>query len=152
MRYDYEEVLKAMDAEISRLKDLKKTNPELFKKIAIEDLQKAGILDKDGNLVPPYNGEKVNVDDFTMGPGEINYGHGEDELKGFCRRREDLLKRLETATSGELSLLERAKGGIPDYKNQEAEDLSNYRKFISTSSYDDVRDCELEPYEGDRED
>lgn len=146
------EVINAMDDEISRLKELRKTNPESAKKIAIADLQKAGFLDKDGNLVPPYNGENVNADDFTRGPGEINYGHGEDELKGFCRRREDLLKRLETATSGELSLLERAKGGIPDYKNQEAEDLRNYRKFISTSSYDDVRDCELEPYEGDRED
>ena len=51
MKYDYEEVLKAMDAEISRLKDLKKTNPKFAKKIEIEDLQKAGILDKDGNLV-----------------------------------------------------------------------------------------------------
>ncbi|MBR0426961.1 MAG: hypothetical protein IJK18_02000 [Clostridia bacterium] len=148
---NYEEVLEAMDAEISRLKDLKRTNLELAKKIATADLQKAGILDKDGNLVPPYNGEKVNVDDFTRGPGEINYGHSKDELKGFHRNREDLLRRLETATRGELSPLERAKGGIPDYtKTQEAEDLRDYRRFISTSSYDDVRDGEVEQYEGER--
>ena len=79
MKYDYEKVLKAMDDEINRLKELKKTNPELAKKIAVKDLQKAGILDQDGNLVPPYNGEKVNEDDFTRGPGEINYGQDKGE-------------------------------------------------------------------------
>ena len=75
-----------------------------------------------------------------------------DELEGSYHRREDLLRRLEVATSGELSPLERAKGGIPDYTEKEQKDLTEYKRFINTSSYDDVRDCELEPYEGDRED
>ena len=148
----YKEVIEAMDNEIKGLKLLRETNSELAKKIATADLQKAGFLDKDGNPVPPYNGEKVNEDDFTMGPGEIKYVHSEDKLKGFCRRREDLLRRLETATRGELSPLEQAKGGIEDYTTtQEAEDLRQYKKFISTSSYDDVRDAEVPPYQGDRE-
>lgn len=68
----------------------------------------------------------------------------------FGYRREKFKKRLETATSGELSPLERAKGGIEDYTEaQEAEDLRQYKKFISTSSYDDVRDAEVPPYQGE---
>ena len=66
----YEEAIKAMDKCIEDLKQLRKTNPELAKKKAREDLQRAGILDKDGKLAPPYNGQKVNEDDFTRGPGE----------------------------------------------------------------------------------
>ena len=94
--------------------------------------------------------KKVNEDDFTMGPGEIKYVHNEDKLKGFCRRREDLLRRLETATIGELTPFERGKGGIEDYTTtQEAEDLRQYKKFISTSSYDEVRDAEVPPYPGE---
>ena len=67
----YEEAIKAMDKYIEDLKELRKTNPELAKKKAKEDLQRAGILDKDGKLASPYNGQKVNEDDFTRGPGEM---------------------------------------------------------------------------------
>ena len=67
----YEEAIKAMDKYIEDLKELRKTNPELAKKKAKEDLQRAGILDKDGKLAPPYNGQKVNENDFSRGPGEI---------------------------------------------------------------------------------
>lgn len=66
----YEEAIKAMDKCIEDFKELRKTNPELAKKKARENLQRAGILDKDGKLAPPYNGQKVNEDDFTRGPGE----------------------------------------------------------------------------------
>lgn len=67
----YEETIKAMDKYIEDLKKLYKTNPELAKKEAIEALQRAGILGKDGKLASPYNGEKVNKGDFTRGPGEM---------------------------------------------------------------------------------
>jgi len=67
----YEKALKAMDKCIEDLKELRKTNPELAKKKAREDLQRIGVLDKDGKLAPLYNGQKVNEDDFTRGPGEI---------------------------------------------------------------------------------
>lgn len=63
-----------MEKYIQNLKELKRNNPELAKKIARESLQRSGILDKDGKLAPPYNGQKVNENDFTMGPGEIEYG------------------------------------------------------------------------------
>lgn len=66
-----EETIKSMDKYIEDLKQLYKTNPELAKKKAIEDLQRTGILDKDGKLAPPYNGRKVNENDFTRGPGAM---------------------------------------------------------------------------------
>ena len=58
---------------IEILKKLKDRDPELAKKIAMEHLQKVGIIDEKGKIKPPYNGEKVNDDDFTIGPGEIEY-------------------------------------------------------------------------------
>ena len=64
----YEEIIKLMQKEIDEFNELKKTNPELAKKKARERLQEAGILGKDGKLAPPYNGQKVNEDDFTRGP------------------------------------------------------------------------------------
>lgn len=67
----YEQAIKAMDKCIEDLKELRKTNPELAKKKATEELQRAGILDEEGRLAPPYNGQKVNEDDFTRGPGEM---------------------------------------------------------------------------------
>lgn len=67
----YKEAINAMDKCIEDLKELRKTNPELAKKKAKEDLQRAGILDEKGELAPPYNGQKVNEDDFTRGPGEM---------------------------------------------------------------------------------
>lgn len=67
----YEEVIKTMNKAIEDLKELSKTNPELAKKKARENLHRAGILDKDGELAPPYNRQKVNEDDFTRGPREM---------------------------------------------------------------------------------
>lgn len=67
----YKEAIIAMDKCIEDLKELRKTNPELAKKKAREDLQRAGILDEKGELAPPYNGQKVNEDDFSRGPGEM---------------------------------------------------------------------------------
>ena len=67
-RRDYQKAIEVIDNEIKRLEELRKTNPELAKKIARESLQRAGILDKHGKLAPPYNGQKVHEDDFTRGP------------------------------------------------------------------------------------
>lgn len=67
----YQEAIKAMDKCIEDLRELRETNPELAKKKAREDLQRAGILDKDGKLAPPYNGQKVNQNDFSRGPRGI---------------------------------------------------------------------------------
>ena len=64
----HEETINEMDKYIEYLKQLYKENPELAKKKAREALQRTGILDKDGKLVPPYNGKKVNESDFTRGP------------------------------------------------------------------------------------
>ena len=63
-----EKVINEMDKCIEDLKELSKTNPKLARKKAIEQLQHAGILNSEGKLAPPYNGQKVNEDDFTRGP------------------------------------------------------------------------------------
>lgn len=68
----HEETIKSMDNYIQTLKQLHKTNPELAKEKARENLQRAGILDKDGKLASPYNGEKMNEDDFTRGPQKMS--------------------------------------------------------------------------------
>lgn len=53
---------------IQWLKELAKSDPEKAKEIAKAALVRAGIIDADGNLKAPYNGENVNPDDFTRGP------------------------------------------------------------------------------------
>ncbi len=50
---------------------LSKENPELAKVEASEALVRIGIIDKKGKLRPPYNGEKVNQDDFERGPKKL---------------------------------------------------------------------------------
>lgn len=73
----YEEAIKEINKQLEELKELRRKNPELAKKIARENLQKSGILDENGELAPPYNGQKVNDNDFTRGPGEISYEEDE---------------------------------------------------------------------------
>ncbi len=53
------------------LKKLSKEKPELAKVEAREALVRIGIIDKKGKLRPPYNGEKVNLDDFERGPKKL---------------------------------------------------------------------------------
>ena len=53
------------------LKKLSKEKPELAKAEAKKTLVRIGILDKKGKLRPPYNGEKVNQDDFERGPKKL---------------------------------------------------------------------------------
>ena len=77
MNSKYDTLIKAMKEEIKDLQNLKKTNPELAKKKAKESLIRMGYIDEQGNVLPPYNGQKVNEDDFTRGPGEIDYGDDE---------------------------------------------------------------------------
>ena len=58
---------------INNLKKLIEKNPELVKKMSYDSLVKTGIISKDRDLRPPYNGEEVNHNDFTIGPSEIDY-------------------------------------------------------------------------------
>ncbi len=46
-------------------------NPERAKVEAKQALIRIGIIDKDCKLKSPYNGEKVNSDDFERGPRKI---------------------------------------------------------------------------------
>ena len=73
----YEEAIKEMDKYIQSLKQLREADPELAKKISRESLQKPGILDKDGKLASPYNGQKMHEDDFSRGTAEMYYGEDE---------------------------------------------------------------------------
>ena len=62
------EYLKDMDRYIEKLKKMDKEE-------AIQNsfgaLKRIGILDENGNIEAPYNGEKNNSDDFTRGPKRI---------------------------------------------------------------------------------
>lgn len=64
----YESLINGLTEEIIYLKQLISVDPQLAKKESIKKLQSAGILDKNSNLKSPYNGQKVNKDDFTRGP------------------------------------------------------------------------------------
>lgn len=114
---------------------------EEYKKMAEDESQKR--VAEFANFLTSDTGRRIAK---TLG---IDLGEKTENISlGY--RREKFKKRLETATSGELSPLERAKGGIEDYTTtQEAEDLRQYKKFISTSSYDDVRDAKVPPYQGE---
>ena len=63
-----QEFIELQKKYIRFLKKLAKENPEAAKEYAIQSLQKSGILDENGELAAPYNGEKVNDTDFTRGP------------------------------------------------------------------------------------
>lgn len=63
----YEDQIKEMKEYIKELKNIYKDNPELAKKKAKEELKRAGIIDKNGKLLPPYNGKEVNEGDCTRG-------------------------------------------------------------------------------------
>ena len=56
------------------LQELGEKDPDLARAKAIEALKRMGLIGEDGKLTPPYNGEKVNDEDFTRGPGEIDNG------------------------------------------------------------------------------
>lgn len=70
---NHKEEIEEINRYIQNLKQLSETNPELAKKVARENLQKCGIIDKDGKLAPPYNGQKVHDTDFTRWPRKIYY-------------------------------------------------------------------------------
>ncbi len=63
-----ESLFDRMEEEKLHLEKLFKENPKKAKKEAKEALIRMGLINKDGSLKPPYNGEKVNEDDFEMGP------------------------------------------------------------------------------------
>jgi hypothetical protein len=75
------EYIEQMQNYIDYLKQLSIDDPEAAKKEATESLIRMGYIDEKGNILPPYNGQKVNEDDFTMGPGEIDYGTPSSEIK-----------------------------------------------------------------------
>lgn len=53
--FNVSEFLKHQEKEIEDLKNLKESNPELAKIVAIEKLEKTGVLDDKGELNPPYD-------------------------------------------------------------------------------------------------
>ena len=63
------EYLEGLNMYVQSMQERAKDNPEKFKKECKEALQRTGIIDTEGNLLPPYNGTNVNETDFTRGPG-----------------------------------------------------------------------------------
>lgn len=64
-------LIEYMENYLSFMKKLSNENPELAKVEARGALVKIGILDKDGKVQPPYNGEKLTPDDFERGPKRV---------------------------------------------------------------------------------
>lgn len=64
-----DEYLKGLNTYIKSMQERAKNNPEEFKKECNEALQRTGLIDSEGNFLPPYNGTNVTEDDFTRGPG-----------------------------------------------------------------------------------
>ena len=53
---------------LTYLRYLNDNDPQQARKLSEDSLLRTGIIDENGNLKPPYDGEKVNDDDFTRGP------------------------------------------------------------------------------------
>ena len=70
----YELLLEDLKNYQSYMEMLLTKNPELAKKASKDALTQIGIIDEAGNLKPPYNGEKVNPDDFERGPKKVLKG------------------------------------------------------------------------------
>lgn len=71
LKYDDKDYIRLLKEKVESLKKLAIENPEAARKIAMKDLIRSGIIDEDGNLKPPYNGENVNEDDFSRGPKSV---------------------------------------------------------------------------------
>lgn len=65
------ETINYFKKSLEDLKTLIKENSNEAERQAIIFLTNAGIIDENKNLNAPYNGEKANPDDFTMGPQKI---------------------------------------------------------------------------------
>lgn len=48
-------------------------NKEVARERAKNNLVEMGYIKENLEVLPPYNGEKVNDEDFTFGPGEFQY-------------------------------------------------------------------------------
>ena len=68
---DDDNLIDSMDRYLNELKLLNEKNPEAAKKIAKEGLIRTGIINENGELIPPYNGKNINPDDFTRGPKRV---------------------------------------------------------------------------------
>lgn len=149
-----EDAIKQIDKNIQELKQLSKTNPELAKKIAKESLQKSGILDKDGKLAPPYNGQKLHDTDFTRGPKQICYeekGNKMEEIIGYdCDGNEIEEYRILRAPFSEL---------VDDWSQVPNLDPRFYcavkakdNKYYLISAYDHWRTEEIRRFENLKDD
>ena len=60
-------LVQEMEQLLIKLKELAKENPVEARMIARERLYKMGLIDKEGNLLPPFNDKDVAEDDYTKG-------------------------------------------------------------------------------------
>ena len=70
--------------------------------------------------------------------------------------REKFIKSLELGKfknglkNGEVTDTERMKNAIEDYSiYQEKKDLESYRRFMNSSAYDEIKECEVRKYNAD---
>lgn len=62
-----------MKQYLSDSKKENKVNKEGAREKAKRNLIEMGYINENLEVLPPYNGEKANNEDFTFGPGEFQY-------------------------------------------------------------------------------
>jgi hypothetical protein len=63
-----DERIAGMKSYLRLLNNLSKKDPQKAKEISKKSLIGTGIMDENGNILPPYNGQKITDTDFTRGP------------------------------------------------------------------------------------
>ena len=62
-----------MKAYLKACKKEQERNEEAAREKTEKNLVEMGYMNKNMDILPPYNGERVNDEDFTFGPGEFQY-------------------------------------------------------------------------------
>ncbi len=65
---DAKEFSEVQKKRLEYLKKLAEENPEEARRIVTEELIELGLINENGEFIPPYNEENTSGNDFTMGP------------------------------------------------------------------------------------
>ena len=92
MNNRFEKCINEMDDYIKWLIKLSEENPVEAKRIARQDLIRIGIVDNNGNLKYPYNGEESMNGNFSRGP---KYNHMINEPQTVAELFEDIKNKSQ---------------------------------------------------------
>ena len=70
---DNNSLVEGMKQYLSNCKKEAEINKDTAKEKAKKNLIEMGYMNEESEILPPYNGQKVNDEDFTYGPSEFQY-------------------------------------------------------------------------------